>query len=460
MEYDDLDTFRELSFQGFSALEPVIEFACCGCGLCKTLCPEHAITMTDGAPVLTGACVRCGLCYQGCPRTFFPAKSVRQRWFGRERTPLQKRLGVYLDRFTSRSLDDRIFEGGTTGGTTTALLYHLLQTRAVDAILHVGCQHQENFICNHPKIIVSTQPAETLRGQHSKLQVAPLLSELERISTFKRTAVLGLPCHISALRKLQAVHEDQTLRNKFPRLSREAERLVGSVRFMISLNCFGSLKHGAIDRIYAHFGVQERDLIKFAEISKKSLYQRLNEDKDYFWYSSDCMMTRDGREHGFRYGDFVEEMHMGCNVCPSLLVCKEADASIGMVASEIRKNEFGYNFVTVRNTELQQIFQHMVETKRLLRRPMLDGKGRLIRLIAERAIPVKDILHQREFVQRGEWIKKASNPYAHSTPGFSKKIMGLQRFLFFQIIKDRLFRQPAYNALREGGKHYPVNLEK
>ncbi len=39
---------------------------CISCGICVSLCPQNALTLTDGVPVLTGKCRVCGLCASSC----------------------------------------------------------------------------------------------------------------------------------------------------------------------------------------------------------------------------------------------------------------------------------------------------------------------------------------------------------------------------------------------------------
>ncbi|MCP4629558.1 MAG: hypothetical protein GY850_39550 [bacterium] len=443
----------ESSKQGFAALERVIEYCCSHCGLCVSLCPKKAITMKKTVPTLIKKCNRCGLCYQGCPRSFYPVSTVKKRFFGQERTLLERRLGKCVDRFTARSLNDEIFSGATNGGTATALIHYLLEHKIVEAVLHVGKTHKNSFICHHGQTLVSTRPQDTLRGQHSIQHITPVLHDLKKVSGYKRFAVVGLSCHVEALRKLQAIKDDQQLRSQFKGLAKAADRLIGNLTFIIGINCFANSRHGLIDEIYDKFGIMEEDVIKFAETSKKSLYQMLNEDKNFFWFASDAIMTRDGRVHEFKYADFWEQdaVSMGCSVCPSLIVCKSADVSIGVTASEIKLNEFGYNSVLVRNPGLNAVLSSMAEEGKLLKRPMWDNRGRRLRSYVEKMIPEEDIMGFGGFVETGKYRLK-KNVYDFSSAGFTGKIMGLQRLMLMQTIRKKFFNNPALNALKEAGK--------
>ncbi len=448
----------ELSKKGFNALQKVIAFSCSRCGLCASLCPTGAIEMQETIPTLVGECTKCGFCYQGCPRSFFPLSRIKEKYFGKEESEIDKRVGRCVDRFTSRSLTDEIFEQGATGGTATALLHYLLDRGEVNAVLHLGSIHENCYICHHGKTIVSTRPEDTLRGCRSKNQLTPILHDLKKVAHFQRFAVVGLSCHVEGLRKLQTIKNDPELRDLFKGLAKVAEDLIGNLKAVIGINCFASTKYGAIDSIYQKLGVREEDVIKYAEDTKKSLYQLLNEGKNFLWYVEDGVMTKNGRYYPFKYTDFLDEtISMGCMVCPSFIVCKEADVSIGVTASDIRLQEFGYNSVFVRTTELRNLFHDMVLDGKLLRRPMWDNRGSLLRKFVEWVIPSKDVIGFSTYVEKGKW-SPSQDVYGSSSSTHSGKVMGLQRLFLTQTVKRKVMYTPALKALKEAGKHYPVVL--
>jgi hypothetical protein len=135
-------------------------------------------------------------------------------------------------------------------------------------------------------------------------------------------------------------------------------------------------------------------------------------------------------------------------------VCKEADVSIGVTASDNRLQEFGYNSVFIRNPELKGIFEGMVKEEKLLRRPMWDNRGKYMRKFVERVIPGKDVMGFDGFVKRGTWTI-SDNMYRSSTSlqsGKSGKIMGLQRLFLTQTVKRKIMYEPALKALKENEK--------
>ena len=458
MSTEQLTKHLELSKAGFNALRKVIAFACSRCGLCASICPTGAIEMRETIPTLVGECNKCGFCYQGCPRSFYPLSRIKQKYFGREDNEIEKRVGRCVDRFTSRSLTDEIFEQGATGGTATALLYYLLERGEVNAVLHLGSIHKDCYICHHAQTIVSTRPEDTLRGCRSKNQLTPILHDLKKVAHYERFAVVGLSCHVEGLRKLQAIKDDPELRELFKGLSKVAEKLIGNLKIVIGINCFASTKYGAIDSIYRKLGVREDEVIKYAEDTKKSLYQLLNEGKNFLWYVEDGIMTKKGRYYPFKYTDFLDEtISMGCMECPSFIVCKEADVSIGVTASDIRLQEFGYNSVFVRTTELRNVFHDMILEGTLLRRKMWDNKGTLLRKFVEWVIPSKDVIGFNTYLETGKW-SPSQDAYGSASSTHSGKVMGLQRLFLTQTVKRKVMYTPALKALKETDKHYPVVL--
>lgn len=439
----------DASKKGFAALEKVLEFCCSHCGLCACLCPKSSITIIDTIPTLTGDCDNCGLCYQGCPRSFYPLSKISVQWFGPERAETEKRLGRCRERFTARALTDEIFEAGANGGTTTALLHYLLAEKIVDAVLHVGSVHENQFICNHPKTIISTQPCDVIKGARTKYQLTPILSRLADIAAHRRFAVTGLSCHVEALRKLQIMCADDELRTLFPALAERADMLTRNLTFVIGINCFGNIKYGGMDKIYEAFSVDEKDLIKCCEVVKKSLYQLLNEDKNYFWFALEGLVTKDGSCFDYRWCDFVEEtVSMGCMLCPSLIVCKQADISIGITASEHNLHEFGYNSVFVRNPELDTIIADMVRERKLLKRPLLENKGRYLRMLLERMFPRRDVINIHGYVATRKWHPE-KNIYQPTSPGYTGRIIGLQRLFLWQTLKKNFFFSHSVEALHK-----------
>jgi len=445
----------EISKEGFAALERVIAFSCSRCGLCASMCPKGSIEMRDTIPTLVGECNKCGFCYQACPRAFFPMTKAQQRWFGPEITEIDRRVGRCVERFTSRALNDEVFDKAATGGTATALTRHLLDKKIVDAVLQLEAVHQDQFFCHHGRAVVATTAEETQRCSRSKNQITPILHELKKVAGYEKFAVVGLSCHVEGLRKLQLIKDDPELREMFTGPAKIGDRLLAGLKYVIAINCFSATKSGGIDLMLKKMGIREADIIKYAEDTKKSLYQVLNEGKNFLWFVQDNIITKDGKFFPFKYIDYLDEViTMGCMACPSFIVCKQADVSIGVTASETKLSEFGYNSVMVRNSELSAVFSAMAQEQALLKRPMWDNRGTLLRKFVERVLPSKDLMNFAEYVRTGSW-KPHDDLYKRSESVQGGKILGLQRLLIAQTVKRKMMHEPAIRALQKEGKHFP-----
>jgi coenzyme F420-reducing hydrogenase beta subunit len=384
---------------------------------------------------------------------------IRKRWFGEEHSELEQRVGICSDRFTCRSLNDEIFENGTNGGTVTALLHYLLENRMVDAVLHAGALHKNSYICHHSIPIISRRPEDTLKGARSKMCTTPLLHVLKDLECNQRVAVVALACHVEGLRKLQVVKDDPELRSLLPALAQRADSLLHNLVFVIGLNCFGNPLYGSVDKMYEKYGIQEEDVIKFCETTKKSLYQLLNEGKDFLWFAGEGCVTRDGKYYRFRWAETLDyTVSMGCMVCPSFILSKEADVSIGLTASEIKHTEYGYNSVFVRHPDLHAVFERMVNEKKLLRRPMWEKHRPRLRKLVEYMFPRRDHINFSHYVTTGQWKQRQSNLYQPVSQGYKGTIMGLERLFLLQTAKKKIFYNHAIKALRDSGKHLPETI--
>lgn len=93
--------------------------------------------------------------------------------------------------------------GAQWTGITTTLAADLLARGKVDAVLTMVPDAQDRW---KPQPALITEPADMARARGMRMGYAPLLALLEDAQTrgFKRLAVIGIPCQIYALRKLEA----------------------------------------------------------------------------------------------------------------------------------------------------------------------------------------------------------------------------------------------------------------
>ena len=451
-----IDRHIASSIEGFAVLKTITDFCCIGCGLCASVCPENSIKIDDilKKPVLSGKCTRCGLCYLACPRSFLPLSRINEHYFGPEQGEEEERLGKYVDFFVSRSLNEQIYREGTPGGTTTALIHFLLEEGYVDAALLTRGRHRDVRYCMHPQPYIATSAAEALESSHSKFELSPVLANLKSLCSYQKSAVVGTPCHILALRKLQVVSKDPLLRARMPELARIAGKLTASITCAISINCF--LNHTSMDRAYAWLGIDERQLIRFNENVSKDLYEKaFAAGKDWRWFFRNNYVTADGFEQDYDVNELgVRVLPSGCLLCNNLIVSKQADASIGFFGAETGVKEVGWNTMVIMRPEIKKVVDAMVAQGKLERKPVLRGYGRTLRKVLEKLMPALDVMGVEGYLQTGTW--RYPRPLRLAKGPRKTYILGLEMLYLGQTIRRKFFTEGPLKALKKAGAYIPT----
>ena len=180
---------------------------CNQCGACVAICKQEAIKIAcnengEYIPIVDDKrCSNCGICYEICPGHSVDFISLKESLFGsHSEDPL---TGYIRSCYITYSKDAVIRRSSSSGGTAIALLIHALENDIIDGALIVRFSKEDPLV---PEIIVARSKEEILSASGSKYFPVPLLTGLKEILLNDgRYAVVGLPCHIHALRKIQKV---------------------------------------------------------------------------------------------------------------------------------------------------------------------------------------------------------------------------------------------------------------
>ncbi|NHJ20399.1 MAG: dihydroorotate dehydrogenase electron transfer subunit [Candidatus Lokiarchaeota archaeon] len=304
---------------------------CVYCGACGAFCANIKFDKEKEIPIEDGSCKdvnTCkdgyGLCYNLCPKTeteVIPS-SLLDKWvFGKKH---DKILGHYLE-ITSIKLTDKARESiPENAGPLSGLLWLAMQNGLVDA--SIITDKDGNF---RPFPMIAQNSQEIFKGSGYKPSQGPMLSLLGDAINRENVniAVVGTPCQIQALRKLQ----------NHPAFDYEAYDLVS---LAIGTFCFGTYYNQLLEKVYKEYGINT------SEISK------IDTDKENFKLMVHCNSTAKDIPLNYLYDTAVRKACFSC----SDYTASFADLSIGKFGSKE-----GWNTVIVRTEKGKEVLGLAVE---------------------------------------------------------------------------------------------------
>lgn len=175
-------------------------------------------------PVITESdCTHCGLCYRVCGgRAYqFALPETEHELFH----PKPRRV------LLTRARDPRLHALGQSGGTSTALMAHLLATGRISHALVTRMPHDGSC---RPQPFLATDVEQLLEAVGSKYCLVPLCSALVDLPTeVSKLGAVGLGCHVHGLRNLQAV---------------QPNRWADRIEFVIGLFCLQAAGYLSLER--------------------------------------------------------------------------------------------------------------------------------------------------------------------------------------------------------------------
>jgi len=309
--------------------EVIYNGLCCYCGSCGAFCKEY-ITYENELPVTKKKCHEIyGACYDFCPRTSFAPFEVERAVFGEIRT--DNLLGYYKgDILTARATDDAIRAKAQDGGIVSALLVLLLEHGEIDAA--VVSKTSEEW---EPEPFVATKREDVLAAAGSKYTQCPSVSGVGDAfeQGYKNVALVGLPCHIQGMRKVQ--------------MSSGFDVGAGRVKLLIGLLCSETFDMEMLKNKLVELGTSIEEVEKF-NIKKGSF----------------ILNTKAGKEIKTPIKKMRGCVREACDYCYDF-AAEFADVSVGSIGSE-----FGWSTVIARSDAGKELVKSaeeegVVETKKL-----------------------------------------------------------------------------------------------
>ena len=179
---------------------------CMGCGTCFSVCPQNAIDLPLDKKqglyfpnVNEPECISCNLCLATCPGAGIDFDYFNTKLF--RKVPDNVLLGNSLKCYFGYSTDYNIRYNSASGGLVSQLLIFALEEGLIEGALVTRMNPGNPLV---PDVIIARTSSEILSASKSKYCPVPANIALKQIAKEEgKFAVVGLPCHIAAVRKLQ-----------------------------------------------------------------------------------------------------------------------------------------------------------------------------------------------------------------------------------------------------------------
>lgn len=263
---------------------------CTGCGLCQGALPEGKISVQLDArgfyrPKAIQPLTPIEDCFikRICPgvRIEHP-KSLETK-----RHPI---WGPIIATRGAHAVDPEVRRQGSSGGAISALLIHLLETRAVDYVVHIGADNDDPI---GNRVYLSRTPTEVLANAGSRYAPSAPLAHLGHLLEQPgRFAFVGKPCDVAGLRNFLA----------------ERPEYKAKVPWLLSFMCAGIPSRKGTLEILERFGVKEKELTTFRY-------------RGNGWPGMTRLETTDGRSYETDYNTswgtvLNRHLQFRCKICP------------------------------------------------------------------------------------------------------------------------------------------------
>jgi len=321
---DEVKSFQDL-------VTDVQKAGFCGrCGGCFSFCSADNLGALkidqDGMPVFADEekCLRCGICYMICPNIHLLDEELKKK------AKWEPPIGRIRDLTSAQTTNPTVGERCTDGGVVTSLLLYLLDNHMIDAALvsrSDGPFHRGPLIATTGEEIISAAGSHYDESYHVGAlgshysTYSPAMYELKRLreGSIDRVAMVGTPCQIHTVRKMQVL------------------RVIPSdvIKYFFGLFCM------------ENFSFNDLELENLGEKHGFDVKQiaKVNVKEDFFIY------LKDGRVIHIPFEEIDSIARPACLVCPDFSA-EYSDISFGGLGSPQ-----GYTTVLIRSENGKWIYK-------------------------------------------------------------------------------------------------------
>ena len=321
---------------------------CVYCGACGAFCTNIKFDREKEVPIEDGSCEEIntcrngyGVCYNLCPKTELDmiSLSLLDKWvFGKHH---DKILGHYIEICSVKLTDKAKKIILNQAGPLTGLLWVAMKNGLIDA--SIITDKDEEF---KPFPIIAKNEQDIFKGAGYKPSQSPTLSLIGKAINegFMDIAVVGTPCQIQALRKLQ----------NHPIFDYEAYDLVS---LAIGTFCFGTFHNVKLDAVLKEYGIEPKEIKKY-ETNKNNFKMRITTNSDLKEIPFNKLYDKAMRTACFSCSDYTSSF---------------ADISIGISGSDD-----GWDTLIIRTKRGKQVFDLALKDNILISKPLEKDNEELV----------------------------------------------------------------------------------
>ena len=228
---------------------------CTLCGACEAACPVGAIQIEGDKLKRLHNCGEdldlCPICYEVCPHS--EALLLRSLKYVSDAPHKNEALGYHRKIVLAQSGDPKLREQGSGGGVVTSLLKYGIETKVFDSAIVSAAEPDSP---SAPKASVALVPDDILSAVGSRFFPSSVAKAFgSAVTGYGKTkiAFVGVPCHMRALRKIEAWQH----------------KIGPSLKISIGLFCFGTFSQSTLlEHLEKEYNIKASE-IKQMRLSKQ-----------------------------------------------------------------------------------------------------------------------------------------------------------------------------------------------
>ena len=282
-------------------LDQIVENGlCAGCGICESIAGQNTVEMTLTSDQRLRPKTKTSIVSEHFQQILKVCPGITitgpKKGSSGSSHRINKVFGPILSLYRGWATDEKIRFHAAAGGALTALGIYLLESKQVDAVLHVEASSDYPLLTN---ALVSTSSRQLYDGAQSRYgPAAPLTQVNQLLDEGYVFAVIGKPCDIAAIKNLATVDE----------------RVKDQIPYTLTIFCGGVPSLKMPTDMASHFGVKVPDLRRFRFRGEG-------------WPGMTHIETKDGRSFNLTYDEsylnqeasWTYDSQFRCKICPDAI---------------------------------------------------------------------------------------------------------------------------------------------